>query len=119
MLMWHKNLWLIDHGASLYFHHQWKGELDKSRIPFTQIKNHVLLSTASHLKQADDELRAMLTKALLESIVAEIPERWLMENPAFATVQEHRAAYVNFLLDRAEASKIFLTEAEHARAQLV
>lgn len=119
MLMWHKNLWLIDHGASLYFHHQWKGELDKSKSPFTQIKDHVLLKSASQLKEADTDLRGIVSKGLLEQIVAEIPEVWLPADSGFENVNAHRAAYVSYLLERVSSSEIFLTEAENARAKLV
>jgi len=119
MLMWHKNLWLIDHGASLYFHHQWKGELDKSRSPFAQVKDHILLKPASALREADAILRPLVRKELLEGIVDQLPESWLEPNSGFENAHAHRAAYVRFLLERVKSADIFLTEAENARAKLV
>ncbi len=119
MLMWHKNLWLIDHGASLYFHHQWSGELEKSKSPFAQVKDHVLLKAASALREANVMLRPLVTKELLEGIVDQIPESWLEPGSGFENVRSHRAAYVRYLLERVKAADLFLSEAENARAKLV
>ena len=53
MLMWHKELWLIDHGAALFFHHTWHNWEEQSIKPFVQIKDHVLLPQASEIDEAD------------------------------------------------------------------
>ena len=119
MLFWHRQLYLIDHGASLYFHHTGANYLERSRIPFTSIKDHVLLPVASRLDEADAMLKPRLTPTLLRDIVATIPDLWLGNDPLFATPEEHRAAYVAYLLDRLNMSHIFVEEAQNARTRLV
>jgi hypothetical protein len=124
MLVWHHNLWLIDHGAALYFHHSWDDYLERSRSRFSQIKEHVLLPFASKLDEVDAVLAARLSPELLTSIVALIPDSWL-ENASplgdaspFDNVEEHRAAYVRYLLNRLEQPREFVEEARHARSLL-
>jgi hypothetical protein len=119
MLFWHKRLYLIDHGASLYFQHTGVNYLERSRSPFAQIKNHVLLPVATQLAEADALLKARLTPAILENIIAAIPNEWLGEDPLFVTQEERRVAYLAYLLDRLSASHVFVEEALHARASLV
>ncbi|HEY0175954.1 MAG TPA: HipA family kinase, partial [Pedobacter sp.] len=89
MLMWHKELWLIDHGASLYFHHSWQNWEEQAKRPFVLIKDHVLLPYASELGQADAAFRPVLTKGLIQAIVALIPEEWLSEE-TFESAYHHR-----------------------------
>jgi hypothetical protein len=115
MLVWHKRLYLIDHGASLYFHHSWDGYLEKSRSRFPQIKEHVLLPFAETLREADSRLAQLITPELLENIVNSIPEEWLSESP-FEDANVHRAAYVDYLLRRAQAPREFVEEAINARS---
>ncbi len=120
MLFWHKELWLIDHGASLYFHHTWNDYAGQSRSPFRPVKDHVLLPVASALPRVDANLRARLTPERLGSIVGLIPDVWLTDSHAeFATPAEHREAYLRYLLSRLDAADIFVEEALHARAQLI
>ena len=116
MLFWHKRLWLIDHGASLYFHHTGTPYMERSRNPFTAIKNHVLLPVASKLREADTLLKDRLSPAILRDIVSLIPNSWLENDALYPNPNEHRAAYVAYLVDRLEASHIFIEEAIHARA---
>src|SRR5579863_7980207 len=118
MLWWHKRLMLIDHGASLYFHHTGADYMERSRTPFTPIKRHVLLPVASQLVEADTVLKERLQPDLLKNIVQLIPDTWLSD-PLYPDQSEHRAAYVAYLLDRLAASHIFVEEALHARAQLL
>lgn len=118
ILIWQDELWLIDQGAALYFHHDWRDYLARSRSPFPYIKDHVLLRYASALPAADAAAKALLTPALIRDIVAEVPDVWLADGP-FATPEEHRAAYVEYLLSRLEASAIFVEEARNARSLLV
>src|ERR1700754_3626355 len=73
MLMWHQELWLIDHGASLYFHHSWDNWEEQAKRPFVQIKDHVLLPQASELEAIDTRSRALLTPERIRAIVALIP----------------------------------------------
>jgi hypothetical protein len=119
LLVWHQQLHLIDHGASLIFHHAWDGYLDRSRSPFAQIQSHVLLPWASELESVDRELPALLTAEVVESIVALIPESWLGDVPELATVDAHRAAYRDWILRRLEAPRPWVEEAARARALLV
>ncbi|MGH9944970.1 MAG: HipA family kinase [Pyrinomonadaceae bacterium] len=116
MLLWHRRLWLIDHGAALYFQHNWGADyLERSRRPFAQIKDHVLLPLAGALRESDAALSARLTPELIESIVRLIPGDWLGREPLFAGPEEHRAAYAKYLLRRLEAPRLFMEEAENAR----
>jgi len=120
LLVWHRDLWLIDHGASLYFHHNWdETSLARATTPFAAIREHVLLRWASELREADAELAPLVTREAVEAIVAQIPESWLGDVPLFATVEEHRAGYRDWLLRRVEGSREWLEEAARARALLL
>ncbi len=119
MLFWHKRLVLIDHGAALYFHHAGSAYLERSRAPFSPIKQHVLLPRASRLTEVDALFKAKLPPEKIEEIVGWIPDDWLNEDPQFVDHEVHRAAYVAYLLDRLAHSHIFVEEAMHARAQFV
>ncbi len=119
MLLVDRKLWLIDHGAALYVHHTWTNYRERSRSPFAQIKDHVLLRHADALPEADAVLRPRLTPELIEQIVGLIPESWLVDEPHFASVSEHRAAYVEYLNSRLAEPRAFVEEAQHARAQLL
>lgn len=117
LLVWHNNVWLIDHGAALYFHHAWGDDfLERSRTPFAAIKDHVLLRHASELSVVDEQLSAMLTGEVIERVVAMIPEEWLGDAPQFASADEHRAAYRDWFLRRLEAPRPWAEEALRARA---
>ena len=111
MLMWHRNLWLIDHGASLYFHHNWENYLEKSRDPFSLIKNHVLLKSAKYLKEIDEEMSLKITPEIIRSIVDTIPDEWLSGDSIFNSPEEYRAAYFNYLTKRLEKPHLFIEEA--------
>jgi hypothetical protein len=119
MLIWHKALWLIDHGAALYFQHTWADYLARSRTPFAAIKQHVLLPYAADLPAADAELRPRLTPAVLEPILAAIPDAWLDVGPGLGSPAATRAGFLEYLLARRAAADVFVEEAIHARAQLV
>ncbi|XXF77571.1 aminotransferase class I and II [Myxococcaceae bacterium GXIMD 01537] len=118
LLCWHKDLWLIDHGAALYFHHSWEDWEARSRSRFPQIKDHVLLPWATELREAEALLRERLTPDVIERVVGLIPDAWLGTEP-FTSAREHREAYGAFLRQRLEAAPQFIEEAERARAQLV
>ncbi len=119
MLIWEDDLWLIDHGAALYFHHNWDNYLDRSRSPFTQIKHHTLLPMAATLSETDRLFRARLNRQIITQTVDLIPGEWLDHDADFAGHDEHRAAYVDFLVERLAASDKFVGEAINARQQLV
>ena len=119
MLMWHKELWLIDHGASFYFHHSWPDVQEQGKRPFVQVKDHVLLPRASELEEVDTDFRAILTPELIQSIVALIPDEWLLKDSPFESAAEHRQAYVQFLETRLAHTEIFIKQAQHAREALI
>jgi hypothetical protein len=119
LLMWHKRLWLIDHGAALYVHHNWGDYLEHSRRAFKQIKDHVLLRRAADLDSADAAAHATLTPALLRDVLALVPNAWLADEAPIATPDEARAVYLAYLESRLDASRVFVEEAQHARAQLL
>jgi hypothetical protein len=119
LLVWHGNLWLIDHGASLYFHHSWDKYLERSRGAFPAIRDHVLLPWASEVAAVDQRLAALLTPAVIGEIVALIPESWLGDAEQFSSVAEHRAAYAAYLLQRLEEPRGWVEEAVRARSLLV
>lgn len=118
MLWWNKELWLIDHGASLYFHHNWQGA-DNASKPFPGVKDHVLLSLATELDAADKRAKFFLTNDRINGIVSLIPEAWLSTETAFSSVHAHREAYAVFLQKRMASSDLFLKEATDARAALI
>ncbi|MBX3619830.1 MAG: aminotransferase class I and II [Rhizobacter sp.] len=116
MLLWHHRLWLIDHGAALYFHHSWDDFLERAASPFTLVKDHVLLPHASRLAQADAQLSAVLTPERLGEIVALIPEAWLAPDPRFSGPAAQRRAYVDYFVRRLQAPRAFVQEAVRAHA---
>jgi hypothetical protein len=116
LLRWQGDLWLIDHGAAFYFHHAgWDNYLERSRAPFPQIKDHVLLPYATLVEDLDAALAAALPPDVIGRIASHIPESWLDE-PAFATPDEHRAAYAAYLAARLGAPRRFVQDIAHARA---
>lgn len=119
MLIWHKELWLIDHGASLYFHHSWQNWEEQAVKPFFLIKEHVLLPFASELEAVDTEYRKVLTSGQIRSIVAMIPDEWLDDENTFKTKQAYRDAYAVFLETRIANSENFVNEAQNARKALI
>ncbi|MBX7151818.1 aminotransferase class I and II [bacterium] len=118
LLMWHKKLWLIDHGASLYFHHNAADWSEHVRKPLPKVGDHVLLSKASQLESVDKELVKLLTAEKIKDITALIPDEWLSENSSDSTAVK-RQAYAEFLTSRVAASEIFVKEALNARQRLV
>jgi hypothetical protein len=115
MLMWHRRLWLIDHGAALYFHHAWTDMDQRAKDRFALIKDHILLRFANVLEAADDAMTQAMTEAVIKQVVDLIPDAWLNENSRFSTTVEHRQAYVDYLTRRVEAPRNFVEEAIRAR----
>jgi hypothetical protein len=117
MLVWHKRLWLIDHGSALYIHHSWRDPEAHARRPLAEIKNHVLLPFANSIFDADDRLAPKLSRGLIEGIVASVPGDWLPPEPSAGLDSEaaQRAAYVDYLGRRLTAPRVFAEEAERAR----
>jgi len=116
MLIWHRRLWLIDHGAALYFHHAWSGRDHPAAMPFPLIKDHALLKYAGAIEQVDAHMQQQLTAAKLGETVAAIPDSWLPDDPGFENKEAQRAAYLRFLVERLRISQVFVQEAVRARS---
>ncbi|TRW23924.1 aminotransferase class I and II [Flavobacterium zepuense] len=122
MLLWHKELWLIDHGAALYFHHAFTDPEGHAKTPFAFIKEHVLLPQASLLEEVDAEFKALLTEEKIRDIVGLLPDEWLVfegydESPD--SPQAIKEIYVQFFLIRLQHSAIFIKQAQDARQALI
>jgi hypothetical protein len=113
MLIWHRELHLIDHGAALFFHHAWDDHLARARSPFSSIGKHALLPIAGDIAAADTELAPKITEAALRAILAGVPDDWLTGE---ATADATRAGYVEHLLARLEAPRPFVEEAVRVAA---
>lgn len=118
MLVWNKELWLIDHGAALYFHHVWKGWEQHALKPFTQVKDHVLLKQAGDLQQADDQLKQIISPEMIAAVVSTIPDEWL-QSEFDEPVENIKEIYTGYLTTRLRASATFVKEAIDARKQLI
>ncbi len=112
LLRWHKQVYLIDHGASLYWQHDWPNHAERAQSPFTAVKQHVLIPLAGDVRVADAALAPQVTRALLDSVLAHVPDAWLVTE---ATPDATRAAYVEHLWQRASGPRAFVEEAERAR----
>lgn len=115
LLLWHKELWVIDNGASFYFHHSWMNFEKHALSPFTYVKDHVLLSQATMLDEADGFAKTVLNDQILREIVELIPLEWLQWEDTENTPEEIKDIYYNFLKTRLENSENFLKEAKNAR----
>lgn len=116
LLVCRDQLWLIDHGATLYIHHQWKGWEARVQSAFPQIRDHVLLPFSSDLNEADARLRPLLTDKVLYACVENIPAEWLEGDTQFASVEEHRQRYVDYLHQRLHGPRAWLQTAIEAQA---
>jgi hypothetical protein len=114
MLVWNKQLWLIDHGASLYFHHNPDSWEEQASRPFVQIKDHVLLPFATEVSKMAEDFKAVINSQTIEEIVELIPDDWIAE-----TELANKKMYLDFLLKRLENSEIFETQIENARQTLI
>ena len=111
LLWWHRTLYFIDHGASLYFHHDWRNIEQKALSPFPAIREHVLLRWASRIEEADLTLRSRLSEDLFRELVEQIPDGWLLP--------ERRSGYADYLTRRLNSASLFVEEALRARNALV
>ena len=124
LLLWDRRLWLIDHGAALYIHHNWATvDAARAQAPFPPIRDHVLLPIAGDLAEADTRMTERLDDALLQQTLALIPEELLMDapegtQPPFATAEANREAYFNYLSQRLHGPRAFVDEALRAQATL-
>ncbi|MDE6811918.1 MAG: aminotransferase class I and II [Muribaculaceae bacterium] len=118
MMVWNNDLWLIDHGASFYFHHAWRDPEKSASDPFPYIKNHVFLNIASRLEEADRLMRQAITPRTLSKIVDMLPSVWLEEEGSYMTADERREVYRRFLTERLKNSQEFVKEAVRQRKLL-
>lgn len=116
MLLWHRRLTLIDHGAALYFHHDWANAAHAAASRFVPVKDHVLLPLATEMAQVDAQMAELITPELVASVVGLVPESWLTDEPGFSDAGEHRRAYADYLNRRVALPRAFLEEAIHARS---
>lgn len=119
MLSWHKELWLIDHGASLYFHHSWEKWEEQALKPFVHIKDHVLLPQANAIAAVDAKFKSLLTASRIDEIVAMVPDQWLLVDAPFKDAASHRDAYAKFLKMRLANSSHFVKTAIDARQAII
>ncbi|HEY0678183.1 MAG TPA: HipA family kinase [Chitinophagaceae bacterium] len=116
MLMWNRELWLIDFGASLYFHHSWDNWEQHAMQPFANISSHVLLAQAGKLEEVDKAFSKILKPGVINDIISLIPDNWLVDN---GSPREMRQVYNEFLNQRIALSHVFLNEAQNARTALI
>jgi hypothetical protein len=115
MLVWHRRLWLIDHGSALYIHHTWKDAAAHARKPMAAIKSHVLLPFAGSILAADDRLAPMLSPDLFRSIIESVPDDWLAAQDGLPDPAAHRAAYLDYLTRRLDVHRKLAEETERVR----
>jgi len=111
MLEWHGRIWLIDHGAALYFHHDWADVLARAADPFERVTQHVLLPFADDVHAADERARQRLSGDLVEGILASIPDGWLVLGYGDESPDDIRAHYLDYLVARLTSSSAFVEEA--------
>jgi hypothetical protein len=119
MLMWYRDLWLIDHGSSLYFHHSWENWKEQAVKPFLQVRDHVLLPWATEIIAADEKFLAILTSDRIRSIISMIPADWLIDEKGNEETDKIREVYYQFLVSRLSHSANFVKEAQHARKAFI
>jgi hypothetical protein len=117
MLLWHRNVWLIDHGASLYFHHgpEWENGVARPQDPFPMIKHHVLLPYASQLIDVDASMAAAITRELIEQLLGIVPDAWLTARSAPRSPAEQRGDYGRYFHERLASRQAFVQEALRVR----
>lgn len=119
MLIWNKELWLIDFGASLYFHHAGMEWEEAALKPFAAIKDHVLLTQATMLAAVDAQMKMLFTPDAINKIVSLLPDSWLINDSDNNSIEDKKAMYRQFLTKRCAHSSIFLNEALHAQQTLI
>lgn len=116
MLLWHREVWLIDHGAALYFHHRWGPDWQPANEYRYEAADHVLLPVAGSIAGADRELAPLVTDELLAEVLALVPDEWLAADQAFGSAARVRAAYTAFFRARLANAERWVAVLEDARA---
>lgn len=115
LLHWNKELWVIDNGASFYFHHDWKTWENHLSRTFPLIKDHVLLQKATRLEEASKEIQQKFNHHLINDIISNIPEEWLVSESDVMNSEEIKEAYIEFLNSRLSKIDILVKEIADAR----
>jgi hypothetical protein len=118
LLRWHGSPWLIDHGAALYFHHDWSSREAAATRPYPTSRDHVLLPVATSITAAHAELAPLVTPDLLDRVLRLVPDVWLADEPGFESTDAVRAAYADVLLRRLARPETWLDAVEVARADV-
>ncbi len=116
LLVCREKLWLIDHGASLYFHHHWPAAGEKIRSPFPAIRDHILLPWATELPAARAHAQGQLTGDRLQEVIALAPDDWLVREGEELTAEQARQGYQQFFTERLKHSVLFEEEIVRARS---
>ncbi|KAA2261209.1 hypothetical protein F0L68_18195 [Solihabitans fulvus] len=119
LLVWHGDVWLIDHGAALYFHHSWGGGPAKAATHGYDASDHVMLPFAGEFESVDRELTALVGPDLLAEVLCLVPDEWLADEPGFATPDDVRAAYAEYFTARLAAPRPWVRALEETRAARV
>jgi hypothetical protein len=123
LLLWHRRPWLIDHGASLWWHHTWRSREAATTRELRDAEHHVLLAAAGPLDEADAALAPLVDGALLHRLLALVPDGWLVDAPetprsgppTFSSADAARDAYVDVLTARLAAREHWLPPLERLR----
>lgn len=115
MLVWHKELWLIDYGAALYFHHSWDNWQEQVSKPFVQIKDHVLLKQATAVEAIDAQYRELFNQENIAKVLNAVPDEWLIDEVRGLDADAVRQVYIEFIAQRAAQSSIFINQIQHGR----
>lgn len=105
LLLWHERVWLIDHGASLYFHHDWERWEKKANLPFAAAKDHVMLPFAEGIQSADREMSGGISEESLRRVLGLVPDEWLEDEAGFVGPDNVREAYFQYLSKRLEGPR--------------
>ena len=115
LLEWHRKLYCIDHGASLYVHHDWAEAAARATSPFPQVRDHVLLPVAGEVRAAGERLHPKLSEGLFRKLAGAVPDAWLPEDARVGGAAAQRHAYVEWLSRRLASAAVFEEEADRVR----
>lgn len=116
VLRWHGRPWLIDHGAALYFHHDWRAAGTVATRPYAVAADHVFAGLAGPLRPVHEELGPRVTAELLAEVTALVPDGWLLGEGEAGEPDAVRARYIEVLLARVANAAAWLVDTEERRA---
>ncbi|MCW7539491.1 aminotransferase class I and II [Aquabacterium sp. A7-Y] len=118
LLVWHRELHLIDHGAAMYFHHGSHPIVERAQDRFPLVAEHVLLPMAKALPEVDEEMAAKLSYSVINDVVAQVPEDWFAPSTGAESMGPSRDDYVEYFVKRLQAPRSFAEEAMQAHERL-